>query len=184
MLGTSTRNKPAEPATQPLSESLKLSESSSFGFVVKVLVGYLVLLQWLYPSFVLNSWFNKALCYALAWAANMVLGVFRISSSLSNTLISVDGHATLYVCTPCTGLDFVCLFGIVVFAYPSSLGNKTLFWLKGILIIALLNIVRITALALIHRYRFSVFEVNHHLVFNIVVYGCILWMFLRWARKW
>lgn len=183
VLDTFTKNKTAQPATKALSESLRISGSAPLLFVAKVLAAYFLLLHWLYPSYILNSWFNKALCYVLTWSTHLVLGILNIPHSLANTLISVDGLATLYVCTPCSGLDFVWLLGIVVFSYSGSFVSKMSFWMRGTMVIGLLNIVRITALSLIHRYWLPLFEINHHLVFNLIIYGSILWMFLRWAGK-
>jgi exosortase/archaeosortase family protein len=151
-------------------------------FVGRTLLGYIIL-NFIYPIYILNSLFNKTLCNVLAWLSHCLLTFLTLSSSLSKTLISIDNVPTLYVCTPCSGLDFVLLLGILIISFPATSTSRIVFWIYGLLTIFVLNVFRISTLAIVHRFWFSVFEINHHLIFNLIVYGIICFLFLNWAKQ-
>jgi exosortase/archaeosortase family protein len=159
------------------------SRGRALAFVLKVSISYLVILEWIYPKYILNSIVNKALCFGIALISTGLLKLSSFDASLQKVLISVNGHPAVYVCTPCSGLDFIILFAIITFSFPVEMKERARFFVIGATTIMLLNFVRVMCLALIHRYFHTFFDINHHLVFNVIAYGCIFIMWILWARK-
>ncbi len=81
----------------------------------------------------------------------------------------------------CMGFAIFSFWWAMILAFPQSIKNKLLFLTVGTLIIIVLNITRIAAVALAYN-RWGHTGPDHHLVFNIVVYGVLFFMLHKWFR--
>ncbi len=97
--------------------------------------------------------------------------------------INIDGKACVFMGNACNGLDFMGVFLCFVLAYPAKIVDKLWFIPVGIVAIHLLNVLRVTLLALnIHYYR-STFDFNHKYTFMIAVYALIFWLWITWTKR-
>ncbi len=99
--------------------------------------------------------------------------------------IGIDGTSGVWIGDPCNGLTLFSLFSGFVIAYPGSVKKKLWFIPLGLVLIHLLNVLRITALALILHYSQdpAVLEFNHTYTFTIIVYGFVLYLWYVWSTK-
>jgi exosortase family protein XrtF len=95
----------------------------------------------------------------------------------------IDGSHGVWVGDSCNGLTLFALFAGFVFAFPGPVIKKLWFIPAGLVAIHLLNVLRVTALALIQYYAPQYLEFNHTYTFTIIVYGFVFALWYLWATK-
>ena len=125
-----------------------------------------VLTQWHenYTVFVI-----KAILYPVKWILDFF--EYPITFIESERVIRIANSGGVRVSPPCSGLDIIFLYLSLIMAFPKKLKQKIYYSVTGIFIIHGLNILRITALALISYYSPQWVEINHKVIFNIIVYS-------------
>ncbi len=104
-----------------------------------------------------------------------------ISIGFSDYIRVVDG-IRVNVGFSCIGFGVVGVYAALLIAYPLQLKTKITLFIKGFLIINLLNILRIILVTITYSNIRNV-KVDHHLLFNIVVYSIILLMMYFTVKK-
>jgi len=112
---------------------------------------------------------------ALGWQAGV--------AAATPNLLLLNGAPTVVVGAPCDGLVLYALLIGFVLAYPGSNQRRLWFIPMGIAALWLLNVVRIIALALNHRYSPETFEFDHHYAFSAVAYAALGGLWLLWTRQ-
>ncbi|HEY4197923.1 MAG TPA: hypothetical protein VGM63_20420 [Mucilaginibacter sp.] len=93
----------------------------------------------------------------------------------------VAGKGVISVVYSCLGLGIMSFFVAFVIAYPKKIKSKLLFLVPGLLCIQLLNIGRFVLLVLFWNKKKGVI-LDHHTVFNIIVYVIIAISIYFWSR--
>jgi exosortase/archaeosortase family protein len=112
---------------------------------------------------------------ALGWQAGV--------AAATPNLLLLNGAPTVVVGAPCDGLVLYALLVGFVLAYPGSNQRRLWFIPVGIAALWLLNVIRIMALALNHRYSPETFDFDHHYAFNAVAYAALGGLWLLWTRQ-
>lgn len=116
-----------------------------------------------------------------------LLGYKLISESQISSIrtIGIDGTHGIWIGDPCNGLVLFALFTGFVLAFPGPWKRKLWFIPLGIVTIHAINVVRVTALALIVYYYPDpeVLDFNHTYTFTILVYGYVFSLWYWWAAK-
>lgn len=82
----------------------------------------------------------------------------------------------------CVGMGIISFWWAMILAFPQTTKNKLIYFTGGTAIIIILNIIRIAAVTLVlssdwgKTYR----NIDHHLLFNIVVYAMLFYMLYKW----
>jgi exosortase family protein XrtF len=97
--------------------------------------------------------------------------------------IGVDGTHGLWVGDPCNGLSLFALFTGFILAFPGSWKSKGWFIPAGVLSIHLINILRVTGLAILQVYFPDSVEFNHTYTFTLLVYSWIFILWIIWVNK-
>lgn len=120
---------------------------------------------------------------AISYPAKGLLTLFGNEVVISERVICVPGYRGVEIQGPCMGLDVFATFIALIIAYPSKTGfsKKVLYIIGGIIIIHILNIFRVSAL-IFKNIKWENVEVNHHDIFNFIVYGVVLLMFYFWIK--
>jgi exosortase/archaeosortase family protein len=92
----------------------------------------------------------------------------------------LGNKAVVFIGAPCNGFLLYVLYACFILLSSGNWRQKLLFTLAGIGLIFVLNIARVIALVYILTIDRNLFDLNHHFVFNFIVYGII---FLLW-RYW
>jgi len=155
-------------------------------FILIATVMYLVWFfgyeQWL----ALDGRLDTALCVQIARSSAALLQVFGFAASLDNvspSLLLMNRQAAVIVGPPCNGLVLYALFSGFVLAFPGPWRRKLWFIPAGIFLIWLLNVLRVSALAINQHYAHQSVDFNHHYTFTFVVYSCIFGLWMLWARR-
>lgn len=85
----------------------------------------------------------------------------------------VVGHGKIVLVYSCLGFGVMSFFAAFVLAWPANFKAKTGFLIGGLIIIQLLNILRFVLLGLYWQSASGYIGIDHHFVFNAVLYGII-----------
>ncbi|MCI1190008.1 exosortase/archaeosortase family protein [Hymenobacter sp. DH14] len=138
--------------------------------------------RWLGP----DGRLDVALCQNIADSATAVLHVLGFPATIDAhipALVLMAGTQSVIVGAPCNGLVLYALFAGFVLAFPGPWRHKAWFIPAGVLLIWLLNVLRVSALAINHHYSHQTVDFNHHYTFTFVVYSCIFGLWMLWARR-
>ncbi len=98
-------------------------------------------------------------------------------------VIGVDGTGGLWIGDNCNGIALFALFAGFIIAYRGKIKNKIIFIILGILSLELLNVFRVTGLAILDTHSRTWTEFNHTYTFNIIIYAYIFMLWMMWVNK-
>ncbi|MDN5286190.1 MAG: hypothetical protein JWR38_2464 [Mucilaginibacter sp.] len=110
-----------------------------------------------------------------------ILEWFGYDTIYNHVDLLVAGKGTIRLAYDCLGFGIMSFFTAFVIAYPQKLNQKLIFLVSGILVIQLLNIVRFVLLALFWNKRANQI-IDHHTVFNIIIYIIIIISLYFWIK--
>ena len=125
----------------------------------------------------------SGLRYVLMHSSAWVLEQFGFSTFTTDYWLRVSGRGGVVVVYSCLGFGVMSFFTAFVIAWPKSLKSKAWFLPVGLLLIQLLNITRFILLSL--YWKKSAFRgvIDHHDLFNIILYLILLCVIYLWAHK-
>ncbi len=107
---------------------------------------------------------------------------FEIEIETLPRIIRLKDTIGVTVGEPCIGYEVTAFFAALIISYKGSILKKLWFIPLGMTIIYVLNIIRICALALLVTINQQIWELNHKLVFTVVVYSAIFLMWRLWIK--
>ena len=96
------------------------------------------------------------------------------------------GREVFYIADVCNGLDLMAIYVGFIILLPYPVKRKLIFSLLGIPVIIIADIIRCTSLFWIAQKHPSLFDINHHYTFTILIYLVIFsgWLlFIKGSRK-
>jgi len=108
---------------------------------------------------------------------------FKVLGDTEFQSVGIDGSQGVWVGAACNAVTLFFLFAVFVLAYPGHQKSKIWFVPLGIFTIHLINIMRVTALALISFYKPEWLDFNHTYTFTFLVYGYIFSLWILWVNK-
>lgn len=113
--------------------------------------------------------------------SDFFLGTIGYSTEVieSTRIVKVSGTSGVTVGEPCIGFDIMALFVGLIVSVTMRVRKKILFIGLALIIINGLNVLRISALAVLVQFDPYLWELNHKFIFTIVVY---LVMFSFWQK--
>lgn len=98
-------------------------------------------------------------------------------------IIRIQGSPGVFIGDSCNGLSLFVLFSIFLAVFPGKAWAKWLFIPAGIAFIHLLNVLRVSALAIMVKYSYAMTEFNHTYTFTVIIYGFIILFWYWWIGK-
>ncbi len=114
--------------------------------------------------------------------AVFILTNLGYSSNLSGRNLNVETGG-LWLGDNCSGLGIIGIFIILTLLLPASPLRKQIHLLAGISGIILLNTIRMVVLAIMSLKSRWVFDINHTLIFNAIVYTFVLVIILMQVKS-
>jgi exosortase family protein XrtF len=108
---------------------------------------------------------------------------FKVLQDRDMQVIGIDGSNGVWVGSNCNAITLFALFSVFILTYPGHQKSKIWFIPAGILAIHLLNILRVTALAIIANYSPASLDFNHTYTFTFLVYAFIFMLWMIWVNK-
>lgn len=155
-----------------------------FKFLIKLLFlyifWYLAYDLWLHPKESIDLFVVK--CSIIPAKALLQLLGYEVFTE-GNRMIGIVGTSGVVMGDNCNGLSLFALFSAFIIAFSGQILKKTLFITIGIAGIHLLNIIRITSLAIFETYSYEFTEFNHTYTFTILIYGFIFMLWMAWVNR-
>lgn len=133
------------------------------------------------PFFAEHLNYIKALRWVLLKGSAFILNNVGYTAITNDYDLLVAGHGSIRLVYTCLGLGVLSFFSAFVLAYPKPAKDKIRFLLTGILAIQILNIIRLMLLALFWT-RKNNEVVDHHTIFNIIIYIIIAITLYFWVK--
>jgi exosortase/archaeosortase family protein len=128
------------------------------------------------------NWFAGLRAFFLNTSAAIIRFFgYTVTVYLPYRMKITDGAGVVMVHS-CVGTAILSFWWAMILGFPQTLANKIKYFVAGTLSIFILNLARIAGVAMIlstpwgkaHR------NIDHHLLFNLVVYGFLFLMLYKW----
>jgi len=136
------------------------------------------------------EWLDKHLNYVAAFRSFLlhtsagILNILGFRSVAAGYYLFVVNGATLRMVYSCIGLGILSFWWAFVLSFPQTKAAKAWYFIWGTIVITAMNIIRITALAILYtKYSGKGYKnIDHHLIFEICVYGVLFFMIYKWLN--
>lgn len=105
---------------------------------------------------------------------------YEVSIEYSTRILKINNSIGVTVGISCIGYELSAIYTGLIIASNGSLLKKILFITSGISIIYILNLFRISALAILVQYNQIIWDLNHKLIFTIIIYSVIFFIWKYW----
>lgn len=122
-------------------------------------------------------WFRHLLLHI----SKTIINWFGYNSISNDYQLLVAGRGTINIVYSCLGLGVMSFFSAFVIAYPKKFKPKLIFLVAGLISIQVLNVLRFVLLAVLWN-RKSGLILDHHTVFNIIIYTIIATSLYFWVK--
>ncbi len=136
------------------------------------------------PGFYYWDLFHLKVIYNGVDIAEWVLSLmgYELGEFDNQQYFQIIGGSVLKAGKPCSGVNLMAYYTIIILAYPGTIKSKMIFIPVGILLIHLVNVGRYVALALSDLYTKEYFELHHHVIFKAVAYILIFIFWLVYVK--
>lgn len=182
---------PAQPVAAPVFARLRIRAAAWYASknpVLKFTVVFALLLALFYAASlapVFKHTFFPAYLRGYAVAAHGILDLLGQHTQAPDTVIS-SARFAVDIRRGCDAVDPTALFVAAVLAFPAAWRRKLPGMAIGVLLLALLNLVRVVSLFLIGVYFPRVFELMHAEIWQtcFILAALVLWaLWIRWALR-
>ena len=125
----------------------------------------------------------SALRHFLLKATEKTLNWLGYPSITDDTDILIAGHGRLKLIYSCLGLGIMSFLISFVIAFPKTLKGKLIFLIPSLLIFQALNILRFVVLAIFWNKNEDTQIVDHHTIFNILIYIIVAISLYFWVKR-
>jgi exosortase/archaeosortase family protein len=166
----------------------KLYQDQFYGFVVRMVVVYgvwRVLLkasQVIEPFKVLWGKMMGVLLKIITSTSLLQLKIMGYNVKHHDAFLAIKGSAGVVVGPACIGIGVMFIYIGLILTYYGSKKLQLKFVVGGLFLINFLNALRVTILCIISKYNNDWVEFNHKIVFNNLLYVCIILMWIWYAN--
>lgn len=138
------------------------------------------------PDFLWGGWhwFNDIMGNALAACSATIMKLMGYELVQYKRIITIEGTSGVYIADLCLGVAPMVIYSGFIFSYGNNRKDKLWFIPMGVAVIFIINVLRVTALALIQYHYNSLFKFAHEYLYVTVTYGFIFLMVIWWMNKW
>ena len=135
---------------------------------------------WIHPM----KWVDLAVINNTISISRGILGWMGYNTYYDGSrMMGVEGTPGLFIGDNCNGISLFALYGIFIISFPGKIISKLVFIPAGLFVIHLLNVLRVTLLAIIEIHSYKWTEFNHTYTFTILIYSFIFLTWLFWINK-
>ncbi len=152
--------------------------------------GFLYLLLYLIYQFVVkrHTFYDQKFITNIILGAEYILKIlgyktFKALQDMDVQVVGIDGSNGVWVGSNCNAITLFSLFAVFIIAYPGNQKHKFWYVPAGILAIHLLNILRVTALAMIANSYPQYLNFNHTFTFTFLIYSFIFVLWIIWVNR-
>ncbi|MGY3211677.1 exosortase Y [Mucilaginibacter sp. HD30] len=141
-----------------------------------------------YNSFIASNFnYIRLLRHILLFCTSFFLRCVGFSNVTNEYELLIAGRGGIRLIYSCLGLGLMSFFTAFVIAYPKPFKKKLVFLIAGLVIIQVLNVLRMALVALFWG-RKAQHIIDHHIVFNSIIYiiiaiGLYFWVTANGDKK-
>jgi exosortase H (IPTLxxWG-CTERM-specific) len=151
------------------------------GFLVRFF-GLLILFYVVVTPVAVDEAVIKPFTRGLAAVSAAALNAIGQDVTLAGTVIHNSAFA-VDIQNGCNGVEALVFLCAAIFAFEAPLRARILGVLAGAVAVQALNIIRIASLFLLGRYRRDLFETFHLGVWQTLIFGAAVGIFIFWTRR-
>jgi exosortase/archaeosortase family protein len=127
------------------------------------------------------EWYRDFLLYG----GGKLVGLWGYDYTIDGKVLSISGGSGVIMGYSCYGFSLISMFMALIIAYPKNPHLKIYYLVIGVAIILLLNMIRTGGLAIAYTQMAhqSIRDIDHHMVFNVIVYLFIFGIFYLFVNK-
>lgn len=125
------------------------------------------------------KWLRNVLLYA----TSEILTGLGYHNKYNDMALLVVARGAIVLAYDCLGLGVMSFFTAFIIAYPKPWKSKILFLVTGLIGIQLLNIIRFILLALFWQQKGKNWNLDHHTLFNVIIYVLIVLTIYLWINQ-
>lgn len=119
----------------------------------------------------------------VVWLSQFFLTFAGYSPFFSGREFCAEDEACVWIGDPCSPTEVAGVYAIVTLFLPSRIGEKLLFLVAGIVVLVIACSVRIALLALAVKKLPWIFEFNHSVLFNVLILGIMVTLWVMMVKK-
>ena len=144
------------------------------------------------PGRLYSPFLDQNFNYIRAWRTGSIASTKSLLQFLGYQVIHTDtslkvlNHAGFHLIYSCLGYGVMSYFAAFVIAFPKPLLSKIIFLSIGLVVIQVLNILRLTCIAIYWKNNEVLFGLDHHMIFNYLLYGMVgitMFIWLSFSHK-
>ncbi|TKC08640.1 glycosyltransferase [Pedobacter frigoris] len=97
--------------------------------------------------------------------------------------LSVKYHSGFKIVYSCLGYGIMSCFAAFVISFPKSARSKICFLITGLCLIQLINLLRLTLIAIFYRDVLMLWKIDHHALYNYLTYTIIIFITYIWTNS-
>ena len=145
---------------------------------------YFLYEYWLKSNSALDKWVISNLISLTDGALSLMgYNLWNDANQVDGNFVGIAGGYPLEVGAPCDGLVLHALFLAFIIAFPGPWKHKLWFAPTGVLLVHMVNVLRITSLAMIIHYAPEYLDFNHDYTFTILVYSFVFVLWIFWVKR-
>lgn len=174
----------------PLTHKYYLEYEEMVLFLFKLgllLFGWKVMFHFVWHNdFLLTAYNNFSLVVIefILQCCAFLLEIFQYDIEIDSfkRILRLKNTVGVTVGEPCIGYEVTAFFIALILSCKGSIRKKIWFIPFGASVIYLLNLIRICALALLVKIDPAIWELNHKVIFSLIVYSFIFLMWRYWLK--
>jgi len=107
---------------------------------------------------------------------------YNIEVDSANRIVKIKETIGVTVGVSCIGYEITALYTALIISFKGPISKKMWFIPLGVLMIYILNIFRICALAIMVTINQKIWELNHKLIFTVIIYSFIFIVWRYWLK--
>jgi exosortase/archaeosortase family protein len=147
---------------------------------------WIIFYKFLRPIAVVDYFYEQGIYYLTKYQLDLSAKLLRLLGykvEVLGKLVAIKGTGGVVLDRGCLGRNVMALFVGFILVIPSKFSQKLWMSVLGILVFLILNIIRIATLAIIEYCCEQYLQINHHLVFKVLIYGVMLLLWFIWLRS-
>jgi len=109
---------------------------------------------------------------SILYPAEWLLKLFGYPTFITTFNVGIMGSGGVKMVYSCIGIKALIALTVVVACFPAKAKSKLLFLLMALPVMHLLNIIRVTILAVLNKFSYTL-SLEHHEVYNTIIYAYI-----------
>lgn len=146
-------------------------------YLIRIIIKFTPFIK---PVFVFGKNTMKSL---LVYSTDFLLNILGYDSNVYKNIVWITGSEGVKVINACLGWSVMALFIGFILIYPAVKKPKYWYIPSGLLAIILMNILRITGMALISYHNYDALQFYHRYIFNFSLYVVVFILWIVWVNK-